>query len=193
MHHHSHVIGFSFDSDTNKHSPVFIPFNTCQEVSQSPVSKPSRDPYDTQTERPPPPRSGSRCVVGSPSGETPPSPGSGLLISALFILLNFSRGECDITSDRWLWHTDGSVWTPRRGVKAPRFNVYSERREPSEKWDKNVDHLHHWDNNDYFMKPRRPGAAGACASREATNSTANEKNLQLKKAIWIRIYRVDTF
>lgn len=97
---------------------MFIPFNTCQKVSQSPVSKPSRDPlWHTDRAHAAPTLRFQMCS-GLSLWWNPSSPGSGLLISGLFILLNVSMGECDITSDCRFWHTDGSMWTPRHGMKA---------------------------------------------------------------------------
>lgn len=89
---------------------MFIPYNMCQKVSQSAVSKPSHDPHDTQTDAHAAPMLRFQMRSGFSLWWNPsPSEGSsssGLLISGLFIPLSFSMGECDISSTSWFWHTN---------------------------------------------------------------------------------------
>lgn len=100
----------SAQTSVHKYSPMFIPCNRHQNVSQSAVSKPSHDPHDTQTEAHAAPMLRSQMCSGFSLWWNPsPSEGlssSGLLISGLFTPLNFSMGECDIPSTRWFWRTN---------------------------------------------------------------------------------------
>lgn len=102
----------SAQTSDEKYSPMFIPSNMCQKVSQSAVSKLSHDPHDTQTDAQAAPILRFQMCSGfSPWWNPSPSEGSsssGLLISGLFIPLNFSMAEYDITLTCCFWHT--SVW-----------------------------------------------------------------------------------
>lgn len=102
----------SAQTSDEKYSPMFIPNTMCQKVSQSAVSKPSHDPHDTQRDVHAAPILRFQMCSGFSLWWNPsPSEGSsssGLLISGLFIPLNFSMGEYDITSTYCFWHTN--VW-----------------------------------------------------------------------------------